>query len=141
MFLLLLGLIVGKVGQGAERWLIIGPMNIQPSEIAKLATIMAVSKFLSDKYADVNKLKYFSISVGLILFPFILIARQPDLGTAIVFIAIALPLLFWAGLNWFHIFTILTPILTMLLSFNFWTFLVLMIGISLVLVYYCVVFD
>ena len=135
MFLLLLVLIVGKVGQGAERWLIIGPMNIQPSEIAKLATIMAVSKFLSDKYADVNKLKYFSISVGLILFPFILIARQPDLGTAIVFIAIALPLLFWAGLNWFHIFTILTPILTMLLSFNFWTFLVLMIGISLVLVY------
>jgi rod shape determining protein RodA len=135
MILLILVLFVGKVGQGAERWLVLGPINLQPSEIAKLATIMAVSKLLSDKYADVNKFKYFSISVGLILLPFILIARQPDLGTAIVFLALILPLLFWAGLHWFHIFTILTPILTMLLSFNFWTFLILMIAIAFILLY------
>jgi rod shape determining protein RodA len=133
LFLLLLVLFVGKVGQGAERWLILGPVNLQPSELAKLATILAVSKYLSDKYADVNKIKYFSIAVGLILFPFILIARQPDLGTALVFLALIIPLLYWAGLNWFHIFTILTPILTMLLSFNFWAFMILMISIVLVL--------
>jgi len=135
LFLLLLVLFVGKVGQGAERWLIVGPIHLQPSELAKLATILAVSKYLSDKYADVNKIKYFSIAVGLILFPFILIARQPDLGTALVFLALIIPLLYWAGLNWFHIFTILTPILTMLLSFNFWAFMILMISIVLVLTF------
>jgi rod shape determining protein RodA len=130
---LLLVLFVGKVGQGAERWLIIGPVHVQPSELAKLATILAVSKYLSDKYADVNKFKYFSIAVALILFPFILIARQPDLGTALVFLALIIPLLYWAGLNWFNIFTILTPLLTMILSFNFWAFMILMISIAVIL--------
>jgi len=134
MFMLILVFIVGRVGQGAERWLVIGPVHIQPSEFAKLATILAVSKYLSDKYADVNKLKYFVSAVILILIPFLLIARQPDLGTALVFLALIIPLLFWAGLNWFYIFTILTPLITMFVSFNFWAFLGLMIFISLVLV-------
>jgi rod shape determining protein RodA len=135
LFLLLLVFLVGKVGQGAERWLIVGPVYVQPSELAKLATILAVSKYLSDKYADVNKFKYFSIAVLLILMPFILIARQPDLGTALVFLALIIPLLYWAGLNWFNIFTILTPLLTMILSFSFWAFMILMISIVVVLAY------
>jgi rod shape determining protein RodA len=133
VFLLVLVFIVGRVGQGAERWLVIGPVHIQPSELAKLATILAVSKFLSDKYADVNRLKYFSLAIGLILLPFVLIARQPDLGTALVFLALIIPLLYWAGLNWFYIFTIVIPLLTMIVSFNFWAFLGLMIFISLIL--------
>ena len=58
LFSLLLVYVVGKVGQGAERWLVIGPLHIQPSEFAKLATVLAVSKFLSDQYADINKIKY-----------------------------------------------------------------------------------
>jgi rod shape determining protein RodA len=127
-------LVIGKTGQGAERWLTLGPLNIQPSEIAKVATILAVSKFLADKNADINKFKYFAVSIILILVPFILVARQPDLGTALVFLALVIPLLYWAGLNWFYIFTILTPVLTMVLSFNYWTFLPLMLIISVVLV-------
>ncbi len=135
LFLLFLVLFVGKVGQGAERWLIVGPVHVQPSELAKLATILAVSKYLSDKYTNVNKFKNFAIAVGLILLPFILIARQPDLGTALIFLALIIPLLYWAGLNWFHIFTILMPLLIMILSFNFWAFMILMISITLVLAY------
>jgi rod shape determining protein RodA len=135
LFLLVLVLIMGRVGQGAERWLLVGPINIQPSELAKLATILAVAKYLSDKYADVNKIKYFAVSVGMILVPFALIARQPDLGTALVFLALIIPLLYWAGLNWFHLFTILTPLLTMILSFNFWAFMILMLSIAVVLAY------
>jgi rod shape determining protein RodA len=135
IFLLIMVLFFGRIGQGAERWLVIGPVHIHPSELSKLATVLAVSKYLSDKYADVNQVRYFGISVLLILVPFLLIARQPDLGTALVFLALVIPLLFWAGLNWFAIFTILTPVLTMILSFNFWAFLFLMISISLVLVF------
>jgi rod shape determining protein RodA len=134
LFTLLLVYVVGKVGQGAERWLVIGPVHIQPSEFAKLATVLAVSKFLSDQYADINKLKYFFISVGLILVPFILIARQPDLGTSLVFLALVIPVLFWAGLNWFSIFIILTPVLTIILSFNFISFLILMLTITIILI-------
>ena len=132
LLLLLLVYAVGKVGMGAERWLVIGPVHIQPSEFAKLATVLAVSKFLSDKYANVNQLKYFAISVILILVPFALIARQPDLGTSLVFMAIAVPMLFWAGLNWFAIFTIFSPVLIMIVSFNFWAFLLVMLTISVI---------
>lgn len=135
LFLLFLVLVAGKAGQGAERWLVLGPIHIQPSELAKLATILAVSKYLSDKYADVNQFKYFAVSVGFILIPFLLISRQPDLGTALVFLALIIPLLYWAGLNWFHMFTILTPLLTIVLSFNFWAFMILMISIVVVLAY------
>jgi rod shape determining protein RodA len=134
LFTLVLVYLVGKVGQGAERWLVIGPLHIQPSEFAKLATVLAVSKFLSDQYADINKIKYFFISVGLILVPFILIARQPDLGTSLVFLALVIPVLFWAGLNWFSIFIILTPVLTIILSFNFISFLILMLTITIILI-------
>ena len=74
--LLIFVLFFGKTGQGAERWLALGPFRIQPSELAKLATILAVSRFLSDKYANVNKFKYLFLSVVMILTPFILIARQ-----------------------------------------------------------------
>lgn len=135
LFFLLLVLFIDTVDQGAGRWLIIGPVHVQPAELAKLATILAVSKYLADKYVDVNKFKCFSIAAGLILLPFILISRQPDLGTALVFLALIIPLLYWAGLNWFYIFTILTPLLTMILSFNFWAFMILMITIVLVLAF------
>ena len=66
LFLLLLVLFIDTVDQGAGRWLIIGPVHVQPAELAKLATILAVSKYLADKYVDVNKIKCFSIAVGLI---------------------------------------------------------------------------
>ena len=131
--LLIMVLFIGKTGQGAERWLIIGPIRIQPSELAKLATILAVSRFLSDKYADVNKFRYLVSTVILILIPFLLIARQPDLGTALVFLALIIPILFWAGLNWFYLFAIISPLLTLILSFNLWAFMALMFLITIIL--------
>jgi rod shape determining protein RodA len=130
---LILVMFIGKAGQGAERWLSIGFVRIQPSEFTKITTILAVSKLLSDKYADVNRLKYFILSTGIILLPALLIVKQPDLGTALAFLALIIPVLFWAGLNWFYIFVILTPLLTISASFNFWTFLPVMLLISLIL--------
>ena len=134
LFLLLLVLFIGKTGQSAERWLTFGAVNIQPSELAKLATVLAVSKYLSRKEVDVNKFKYFSITLGLILLPFFFIVRQPDLGTGLVFLALIIPIVYWAGLNWFNIFIIITPFFAMILSFNFWSFLFLMIIVSIILI-------
>ena len=132
---LVLVIFIGKAGQGAERWLSFGFLRVQPSEFTKIATILAVSKLLSDKYADVNRLKYFILGTGIILVPALLIVNQPDLGTSLVFLALIIPLLFWAGLNWFNIFVIVTPILTIIASFNYWTFLLLMLLISFILFY------
>lgn len=134
ILLLIFVLIFGSRGYGAERWLAIGSIQIQPSEFCKLATIMAVANFISKSDVDVNKLKSFLIVIGLIIIPFVLIVRQPDLGTSLVFLAIILPLLYWSGLNWFYLFVIITPLITFLLSFNFYAFLGWMIVISLILI-------
>ena len=134
IILLIFVLIFGSRGYGAERWLAFGSIKIQPSEFCKLATIMAVANYLSRSEVDVNKFKYLLTAAGLIILPFILIVRQPDLGTSLVFLAIILPLLYWAGLNWFYLFVFITPLFTILLSFNFYAFLIWMIIISIVLI-------
>lgn len=126
VLLLIFVLFFGKTGQGAERWLVLGPFRFQPSELAKIATILAVSRFLSDRYADVNNLKYLLLSVAMILLPFLLIAKQPDLGTALVFLVLTIPILFWAGLHWFSLFIIVSPLFTLIMSFNLWAFMGIM---------------
>lgn len=126
IFLLLLVILFGSHGFGAERWLALGPVKLQPSEFAKLATIMAVARYLSKSETDVNRPKHLMTAAALILLPFVMIARQPDLGTSLVFVTLTLPLLFWAGLSWFYLFVILAPLITLLLSFNFWAFLIWM---------------
>jgi rod shape determining protein RodA len=133
IILLVLVYFIGVKGFGAERWLAIGSLKIQPSEIAKLATIMAVARYLSMRDVKINKLKDFLIVFAVIILPFILIVRQPDLGTSLVFAAILVPLLFWAGLRWFPLFLIITPIFTVLTSFNIIALVIWMVIILAIL--------
>jgi rod shape determining protein RodA len=133
--LLALVILFGRSGQGVERWLQIGPIYLQPSEFAKLATILAVAKFISKEEVDLNSVKDFFLASLFILLPFILIIKQPDLGTAMVFAALALPMFFWAGLKSGNLFLILMPFLVMLASFSFFTFLILMVVLVIYLFY------
>jgi rod shape determining protein RodA len=135
LFLLVVVIFFGSVGQGAERWLRLGPLYIQPSEIAKLTTILAVARFISQDKINLNTFKDFMIASSFILVPFIFIVRQPDLGTAMVFGAIALPMFYWAGLKGSNVLLILMPFLIMLASFQFYSFLILMIILVLYLAY------
>lgn len=98
ILLLLVVSMIGKVGMGARRWIAIGPLIIQPSEIAKIALILALSRYISDiqERGGFSAGRYLNIAaiVGLPLF---LILRQPDLGTALMLMSIALTLIFVAG--------------------------------------------
>lgn len=130
IFLLILVYFVGVKGFGAERWLELGPIRIQPSELAKLSTILAVAKYLSNRDSSVNRIKNFAVVFGLVITPFILVFKQPDLGTSLVFAAMLIPLLFWAGLKWFPLFLIISPLFTALSAFNnfilaFWIVIIL----------------
>jgi rod shape determining protein RodA len=127
LFLLILVIFIGKLGQGAERWLQFGAISIQPSEFAKLATVMAVAKYISREDVNLNNVKDFLIASIILIVPFLLILRQPDLGTSIVFAAFALPMFYWGGLKFNNLILILMPILIILASFQFYSFLILMI--------------
>ncbi len=135
IFGLVLVLFFGVRGYGAERWLVLGSLRLQPSEPAKLATVLAVARYLSLPGVDINRFKHFAITSAIILLPFLLIARQPDLGTSLVFLALLIPVLFWAGLNWFMLFVLIAPVLTAILSFNFYAFLIWMLLLIVVLIF------
>jgi rod shape determining protein RodA len=99
ILLLFAVLIAGEIGKGAQRWLDLGVVRFQPSEILKLGVPMIVSWHLAEKRLPPNWLQLL-ISVAMILVPVVLIAKQPDLGTALLVASAGAFVLFLAGLSW-----------------------------------------
>ena len=97
--MLILVLVSGVIGKGAQRWLDLGFMRFQPSELVKLATPMMIAWYLSARSLPPNW-RMLLVSMALIFLPVLLIARQPDLGTAILVASSGLFVLFLAGMSW-----------------------------------------
>ena len=97
--LLILVLVMGHIGKGAQRWLDLGIVRFQPSEIMKLAVPMVVAWFLAGKSLPPTLMKVI-ISCLMIVIPVGLIAIQPDLGTAILVAAAGFSVLFISGIRW-----------------------------------------
>jgi rod shape determining protein RodA len=115
--LLVLTLFIGHVGLGAQRWLGWGPFKIQPSEPAKVATVILVASLLADRKKDLTELRTIFKPLCVMVVPFLLVLKQPDLGTAVSFVAILLTMLYWAGLPPLYLFFLLTPFINVALSF------------------------
>lgn len=108
---LLLGLyLFGKTIAGATSWYDLGFFNFQPSELAKVATSLALARFLSDIQTDVRRRKHQMYAVLLILIPVILIAPQPDPGSALIYFAL-LFVLFREGLPIYYLLFLLLIVL------------------------------
>lgn len=116
LLLLLVVLFIGKSAGGAKSWIEFGGFSFQPSELAKLSTVMMLSAFLSRQGADLEKLKdiFLALSIGLV--PVALILLEPDLGSAIVFFGVILTLLFWKGISLYGLFVVLSPAVVSLAS-------------------------
>jgi rod shape determining protein RodA len=84
-------------GWGAKRWINLGLFQFQPSEFAKLAFILFMAHFLSRPQDELRIPKVFIKSLGLMGLPFILILKEPDLGSALVFAPVGLVMMFVAG--------------------------------------------
>jgi len=99
LLLLLAVLVVGDVGKGAQRWLDLGFVRFQPSEMMKLAVPMMVAWYFSDKRLPPGGWRLL-IAGTLIIVPVMLIAMQPDLGTSLLIGSAGFFALFLAGLSW-----------------------------------------
>ncbi len=108
----------GKTISGSERWISLGFINLQPSEFAKVATILAVSRYLSEKEVFNHPVRATIVSIGLVSVPAVMINQQPDLGTSLIFIALVLPMLFWARIPLFIIFILVAPFISILSAIN-----------------------
>jgi rod shape determining protein RodA len=102
-------MLTGKIGKGAQRWLDLGLFRFQPSEIMKIAIPM-ITAWYFDRNPFPIGIKSLVIASLLIFFPAILIAKQPDLGTAIMVVTAGLSVVFLAGIPK-HILLILTILL------------------------------
>ena len=125
LVLLVVVLLVGTgagTAQSSNSWLSIGGQQIgQPSELAKVATVLMLARYLSSRREPPRSLRDL-IGPGLIIgIPFLLVLKQPDLGSAIVFVGIAFAMLFWAGVRPRLLFLLASPGLSLLLAFNDWT--------------------
>lgn len=90
-------LFVGDPTMGAQRWLEIGPFTFQPSEFSKLLIIICFAVFLNSRQGKLNRLRDLIPCFAFIGVPMLLILKQPDLGTSLVFLAIMFGMLFAAG--------------------------------------------
>ncbi len=102
LFLLILTIFLG---QGAERWgsnswLILGPVQVQPSEITKIGIIFALAAYLEKYKNTINNPMRLLKTLGFSFAPIFLILLQPDFGTAMVYIFFIAVMLFLAGLSW-----------------------------------------
>ena len=116
LLMLVAVMFVGTSALGAQRWIQLGPITLQPSEFSKLIMIVCMAAMLSEKVGEVRTVKSilpFALFMGI---PFLLVLKQPDLGTSLVFLAIGLGMLFVAKMklsilrNCFIIGVILAPL-------------------------------
>lgn len=101
LVLLLIVELMGEVGMGAQRWLDLGFFNLQPSEVMKIAIVLAMARYFHGLTAeDVQRFRWLVVPLLMAIVPAGLVLIEPDLGTAILLVFIAAAMLFAAGVLW-----------------------------------------
>ena len=101
--ILVLVLLIGPVRNNTRRWIDVGPVSLQPSELGKMAVLFTVAWLASFKKVNINKIWWMGLVLLLTVVPFLLIYMEPDLGTAIVLLPLTAAILFAANLRWIYI--------------------------------------
>ncbi len=101
LLLLVLVAVHGAVHKGGQRWLDLGPIELQPSEFMKLAIVLALAKFYHERKAsDASFSWWLLVPAAMIAVPVALVMKQPDLGTAVMILLTGMAVVVLAGLNW-----------------------------------------
>ncbi len=109
----------GASGGGSVRWLKLGPVRFQPSEFMKIATILTLARYMSDKQNRPTTYVKCLIPFMIAAVPAVLVLKQPDLGTSLVFFAIILPMVYWAGLDTLRLFFLVAPMISAIMCAPF----------------------
>ena len=100
MFLLMLVLVTGRSSQGAQRWLSVGGLSIQPSELAKLAVLFVLASYFAERrVVGGYRIAQLAVPMLLVLAPLVLVMKQPDLGTALTLLFLFLAMVAVVGIR------------------------------------------
>lgn len=126
---------IPAIGKGVSgRWIGFGGLRVQPSEFMKVCLIVGLARLLTDNIKNLSKPKSLILPFVITGVVTLLVLRQPDLGTAMVFPAILFPMLFWSAVPVMTLFLIIAPIISLLSAFNLISF-VFWIGLILLLLW------
>lgn len=132
------------IGTGAgtaastRSWIALGPLRFQPAEVAKLATILVLARYLASREEPPTGLRDIVAPGALAVLPLALVMLQPDLGTAQAFVGILFAMLFWAGTPVFVLLLLASPVAGLILSFDTlaWSlYIVVILGVLFLLRY------
>lgn len=121
LFLIFLVLLMGKVGMGAQRWLVLGPIRMQPSEFMKMGLVLAMARYFTKVYPE-RQIGFKELIVpGIItMIPAVLVIIQPDLGTGMLLLFIFSMMIFYKRLKWKTIVSLgLISLVSGVLMYNF----------------------
>jgi rod shape determining protein RodA len=105
--------VAGHVGLGAQRWIMLGPLELQPSELMKISLVLALARFLHGKSVeDVSKPLNLAIALAMIGIPAAFVVLEPNLGTTLIIVADGVSMLFLAGLSWYWIIPAVSAVVT-----------------------------
>jgi len=116
----------GTSAMGAKRWLDIGPIRFQPSELAKIATVFVLARRFDDRNIDLRRIRDWFPPLLIMLVPFALVAKEPDLGTSLSFPVILVAMYFWAGMPPGNLLLGLSPAVNVVMFFltgSLWWFI------------------
>lgn len=134
--ILMIVLVMGKVVAGSKSWFGVGGLGLQPSEIVKVTTIMALASYLSEPQVNLRRVKSLLVSFGIVFVPVALILLQPDMGTAIVYVGTLPFILFWAGGTPFLMLVLLAPLAAAVATLSGTTAFVAVISLTIILLFF-----
>ena len=126
---------VPAISGSSRRWIWLGGLTVQPSEFMKIFLIIGLARLLTDNIKNLKKAKGLILPFFITAFVTLIVLRQPDLGTAMVFPAILFPMLYWAGVPTMTLFIIIAPLISLISAFSLVSF-VLWIGALLLLLWF-----
>ncbi len=120
-FAVLMFIVLLFQADGVRRWFRLGGLAFQPSEFAKLAWIFFLARYFDERKRDIDNWRTPALPLVLFVGILTLLIYQPDLGTGLLFGALFLGILWWAGFSGFSLFLLISPIISLLAAFNWVT--------------------
>ena len=136
LMMLIAVLVAGKTIAGSRAWFGVGGFGLQPSELVKASTIIAIASYLSQRSVNINRLKDILRTASFSLIPVALILLQPDMGTAIIYLGTLLLVMYWAGASNFLVFTVIAPGVAALAALFGTTPFIIVAAVTLVIILY-----
>lgn len=135
IFLLVCVLLLGKTVSGSTSWFNLGAFRIQPSEFAKITTVLALATYLSRSDVSLQSLRELMTAAGIVGLPVVLILLQPDFGTTVIYAGMFLAILFWGGASRFTLLAIVAPIASAVAALFGTTYFLIVVAVLGVLIY------